>query len=763
MKTTQQLLAIMIAVAIVVIAPTSRVRPQGNPRTNSSDNRTMVRLIFTSDSSSDSGPSSDVIEFSKYTPQAPTVLPDVPILPNKTISGEFSIVSTTTGAIVPNSDATFRPEAGSFKGGHEHGTKPRPLGVFSPASFNTGPTGVVRVTYTAPAVSGQVLVNGSCRGGDGSSCTWNPYNFNVKIPGLVELKDGGVVSNYLRVGSEPGLHTRNHFGTPAAIQALGSLADEYAKVYPGDKLQFNDTSLEWGGIFDVSRDRQNKEWLPPHAEHRDGRDTDLRSRAVVGPERRQTLLRLANKLGFGVLIHDGTVPGDAPHWHLRYGHGADCEIFKRGPCNPANLPGIHEEVATSPAAVPTLHTQVQISHDAGSGLFLYAYTFTNNSTSTAEVSAIQLLVNRSVVLDVTTPRGWTSQMWLDGAAIAFAATEVTVPPGYVDEGQLVPSAFQIRPGQTLSGFSFRSPDPPANVELLAQGFQLLPVVDENNETEAGGLAENSFKSLVLGPVGNTAVANRVDDTAFFVRQHYQDFLSRDPDASGFQFWANEISGCAGNRQCMDVKRINVSAAFFLSIEFQDTGYLVYRTYKAAFGNLAGAPVPIRREELMPDTRLIGKGVVVGIGDWQQQLNANKNSYMRNFVSSARFTAAFPATMTAAQFVDKLNGNAGNVLSAGERTSLINQLTSPTDTQQRANTLRNIAENAELARHEFNPAFVLMQYFGYLIRNPNDAPDINYNGFNFWLQKLNQFNGNYVQAEMVKAFITSGEYRQRFGP
>jgi hypothetical protein len=59
----------------------------------------------------------------------------------------------------------------------------------------------------------------------------------------------------------------------------------------------------------------------------------------------------------------------------------------------------------------------------------------------------------------------------------------------------------------------------------------------------------------------------------------------------------------------------------------------------------------------------------------------------------------------------------------------------------------------------------MQYFGYLRRNPNDPPEVmvNFDGYSFWLGKLNQFNGNFVNAEMVKAFIFSGEYGQRFGP
>jgi hypothetical protein len=57
----------------------------------------------------------------------------------------------------------------------------------------------------------------------------------------------------------------------------------------------------------------------------------------------------------------------------------------------------------------------------------------------------------------------------------------------------------------------------------------------------------------------------------------------------------------------------------------------------------------------------------------------------------------------------------------------------------------------------------MQYFGYLRRNPDDAPDNNFTGFDFWLGKLNQFGGDYRAAEMVKAFINSPEYRARFGP
>jgi len=85
------------------------------------------------------------------------------------------------------------------------------------------------------------------------------------------------------------------------------------------------------------------------------------------------------------------------------------------------------------------------------------------------------------------------------------------------------------------------------------------------------------------------------------------------------------------------------------------------------------------------------------------------------------------------------------------------------TAARASVLQALVESETLRRRETNRAFVLMQYFGYLRRNPNDPPEaaLDFSGYNFWLNKLNSFNGNYLNAEMVKAFIVSGEYRNRF--
>ena len=262
--------------------------------------------------------------------------------------------------------------------------------------------------------------------------------------------------------------------------------------------------------------------------------------------------------------------------------------------------------------------------------------------------------------------------------------------------------------------------------------------------------------------------NLIDDAQFFVRQHYIDFLNREPDPDGLQFWVSNITSCGNDLHCIEVKRINVSAAFFLSIEFQQTGYVVETTYKTAFGDadglsMIGGPhslkVPIvRMNNFIRDTQRIGRGVIVGQGNWQQQLVDNRKAFMEEFVQRPEFLAQFPATMNDGMLLDKMNSNAGNPLSRAEMDQMIQSGLPP-----RADLLRIVAERAGLVSTEVNRAFVFMQFLGYLRRNPNDAPDADYSGDDFWLQKLNQFNGNYLDAEMVKAFISSDEYRHRFGP
>jgi hypothetical protein len=301
----------------------------------------------------------------------------------------------------------------------------------------------------------------------------------------------------------------------------------------------------------------------------------------------------------------------------------------------------------------------------------------------------------------------------------------------------------------------------ARIDAFPDRFQDGFLVDGSVFTQTDDPNNQGLSGLAFGVLP----ANKIDDPQFFVAQHYRDFLNREPDASGLAYWVNQITSCGTDAACIDVKRVNVSAAFFLSIEFQETGYLVYKFYKAAYGNLPGTVVPVRFQELLSDTQQIGQDVIVGEGAWAAKLEANKRAFAAAFVVRSRFASAFATSLTPAQFVDALYLNAGvSSPPAAERTTAINEFGSATNTSDnaaRARALRRVAENTTLHQQELNRAFVLMQYFGYLRRNPNDPPNSDYAGFDFWLAKLLEHHGNFVSAEMVKAFLVSIEYRERF--
>ncbi|HZI86786.1 MAG TPA: Calx-beta domain-containing protein, partial [Pyrinomonadaceae bacterium] len=300
-----------------------------------------------------------------------------------------------------------------------------------------------------------------------------------------------------------------------------------------------------------------------------------------------------------------------------------------------------------------------------------------------------------------------------------------------------------------------------NEDSYVEGTETATVLLSN---PVGAVLTNpSTATLEIVDDTSEPATNPIDDARNFACQNYHDFLNRQPDDAGLDFWTNQITECGTDAQCIELKRINVSAAFFLSIEFQETGYLVYRFHQTAFNT--GPRLGMR--EFLADTQEIGRGVVVGAPGWEQQLEANKQAYANVYAGQPQFVAQYPISMTAAQFVDALNANTldplnpavGGSLSMDERDQLISDLTSGAKT--RAQVLRAVAEDADFASREFNRAFVYMQYIGYLRRNANDPPDNNFDGYTFWLGKLNQFNGNFIQAEMVKAFIVSSEYRGRF--
>jgi uncharacterized protein (TIGR03118 family) len=453
---------------------------------------------------------------------------------------------------------------------------------------------------------------------------------------------------------------------------------------------------------------------------------------------------------------------------------------------------------------------------------------------------------------------------------------------------------------------------------FVEGDEVIDIALSNPTGAGVGLGSpNTAVVQILDDDISVSLTNPIDDQTFFVRQHYLDFLGREPDTAGLNFWVSQITSCGADNACKDVKRINVSGAFFLSNEFQNTGYLAYLTHRAAFGqNASGSPAPVLYGNFERDVQALQRGYVFGQPSADTVLEANKTAYFNEFVTRPEFVAKYPSTMTNANYVDSVLISANlspsdfivNVtnsqevpptvptLSGGARrnssygsarfvtnvadtamtvTATINNLdftgsqtadtndnlvnahihasasvapgvngpvvwgfigspfndNNPNDavvtpfgsgvggtfsgkwdapegngttlaaqlaniragrayinfhtvqfsggeirgdfpatqafrdsllaglnaaTLTRAQVLRQVAESQFLQAREFNGAFVTMQYFGYLRRDPDTA------GYNFWFAKLNNFGGSFTQAEMVKGFISSSEYRQRFG-
>ena len=264
----------------------------------------------------------------------------------------------------------------------------------------------------------------------------------------------------------------------------------------------------------------------------------------------------------------------------------------------------------------------------------------------------------------------------------------------------------------------------------------------------------------------------------FVRWQYKDFLRREPDAPGHAHWTGEITMCTDPTKrfpgetepaCIERKRANTSAAFFFSPEFSNTGYFVIRVYRGSLGRMpkfGGGTTP--GHEFTRDAAAVGAGIVVNDALDPNVINANKQAFVNEFVTRFEFRQIYEA-LNNTQYVDKLFDTTDVTPTASERQALIDGLGNGSET--RASVLFKVVDGTTTVTggllvfnnnygkafydNLFNPAFVQMEYFGYLLRDPD--PD----GFNFWLGKLNTF-GNWVDAQMVLAFISSPEYRSRFG-
>lgn len=275
--------------------------------------------------------------------------------------------------------------------------------------------------------------------------------------------------------------------------------------------------------------------------------------------------------------------------------------------------------------------------------------------------------------------------------------------------------------------------------LLMTNSDPLPATWVGKPTVSGG------RLNVLRALQNIPTTNQIDNTEFFVTQQYSDFLGRGPDPGGLSYWSNEINSCGNNVTCVNARRVRVSGAFFAEPEFQETGSFVYRVYKGGLG----------RRPSYSEFNADRSQVVYG-----SNLDATKQAFTLVFVQRAEFLQKYAAHMTAETFVDALIANilqASNVNLGNQRMELIDRYNAGTDlNQRRAFALRVAIENSLFTTAEYNPTFVLMQYFGYLRREPDQG------GYEFWLDVINNRLPNDYPS-MICGFITSAEYQLRFAP
>lgn len=186
----------------------------------------------------------------------------------------------------------------------------------------------------------------------------------------------------------------------------------------------------------------------------------------------------------------------------------------------------------------------------------------------------------------------------------------------------------------------------------------------------------------------------------------------------------------------------------LIVEFPRVGFVVHSFYKAAFGR------PPRYQEFMDDLSVLGSGLFVELPGWQETLERNKLALAEEWSKRMDFKTRYGGRSTES-YVDELALNAGAKQSPEERQALITALENKSES--RASVLIRFAEAARNKRSDYNAAYLLAHYFGYLRRNPEDPPDNNFVGFNFWLNDLNR-SGDY--RSLTRVFIESGEYQDR---
>jgi hypothetical protein len=294
--------------------------------------------------------------------------------------------------------------------------------------------------------------------------------------------------------------------------------------------------------------------------------------------------------------------------------------------------------------------------------------------------------------------------------------------------------LQFAPGETTKNIFIPLVD-----DAWAEGAETFTLT-LSNASGANLGATTTASVSVSDNESATSPTNPVDQSSFFIRQQYVDFLGREPDSVGLAGWQGVLNNCPSSGKDSNgnfCDRIEVSAGFFRSKEFQERGYFVYKFYSAV-GRIPLYP------EFMPDLAKVSGFLS------DAQLEANKAAFVNEFMARAEFQTKYAALVTPTDYVNALLTNVG-LPNHPSKAGWIGGLANGSLT--RAKVLRELTESSEMVAKYNTEAFVIMQYFGYLRRSADAS-------YLAWIDIMNQNPNNY--RGMIDGFLNSDEYRKRFG-
>ncbi|HEV7903267.1 MAG TPA: DUF4214 domain-containing protein [Pyrinomonadaceae bacterium] len=275
-------------------------------------------------------------------------------------------------------------------------------------------------------------------------------------------------------------------------------------------------------------------------------------------------------------------------------------------------------------------------------------------------------------------------------------------------------------------------------DAKVEGDETLSIVLSNPTGATLGVVTTA-QVIITDNDTSADAPNPVDAPGFFVRMHYLDFLGREPEPSGLEAWVGVWTRCPNIFNDPACDRVTISSSFFRSREFYLKSYFIYLFYRVGLGRQ-----PTYAEFVRDLARLSGQT--------SAELEASKNDFNLAWMRRADFSDVAD-TFQNEPYLNRLLQNIGITLTgAVTRETLLADLNAGRLT--RAAVLRAIVQHPDVERAEYNGAFVTMQYFGYLKRDPDT------NGFTNWLNYLNAHPEDY--RTMVHGFVTSIEYRARFG-